>query len=230
MGALVPFGETRLIVAVGNAIDILESKPGGNTLRFGLDFFAYARAQSFAQSQLNIDAADGFFGIHASYSWATKWQIRFRGIHYSAHLVDGHYDIDHFIWLPARIPFPFSRNYVELTLAYQFDQVSRFSRLYIGTGTAIYNNPTSIKSLLAHAGMEIVSSFTPHLYTAYHASLLGIPTYNVSNSVEAGVKFGKWSGMGLRVYVSYANGLGWFGQYYDERKETWGIGAMVDFW
>jgi hypothetical protein len=229
VGAHAVIGETRLIVAIGNSLDILESKPSGDALRFGLDFFAYARAQSFAQGQLNIDAADGFFGLHLTYSLNPQWQFRLRGLHYSAHLVDGHYDTDHNIWLGAT-PFPFSRNFFELTCAHQLALVSQFSRIYGGPGVAVFNKPQGIRYFQAHAGVELVSESSPHFYSAYHASLLGIPTYNISNSVEAGVKFGKWNGMGVRLYLSYVNGLGWFGQYYYERKETWGIGVMVDFW
>jgi hypothetical protein len=69
-----------------------------------------------------------------------------------------------------------------------------------------------------------------NLYLAQHFFLRGIPNYVGTGNTEFGIKLGEWARTGLRIYLSYYNGLDVFSQYYDVRRESWGIGFAFDFW
>jgi hypothetical protein len=92
-----------------------------------------------------------------------------------------------------------------------------------------FNKPKSIRALTSHWGIELAFPSSPHWYCAYHGSLLGIPTYVVSNTIETGMKLGNWNGKGLRIYLAHFGGLGWYGQYYDERRDFFGGGIALDY-
>ena len=67
MGLSQEIGNTRMKVAIGNALDVYEYRTGTDTLRASALFFAYALANDHRGYRLKIDAADGFFGIGFSY-------------------------------------------------------------------------------------------------------------------------------------------------------------------
>ncbi len=229
MGLLQEFGSSRLRVQIGNAVDIAAWAMGGDTLRIGADFFASALSSSFGDYRFKIDAADGLFGVHLTYRFGPRWSARFRALHYSAHLVDGHFDTDRQAWNTDRLPFPFSRNFGELALACRPSPLL-LHRLYAGFSVSVFNKPRSIRPVTGLWGAELATGPGPHWYLAYHGSLLGIPAYVVSNTVEAGVKLGRWDGAGLRIFFAYHGGLEWYGQYYDQRRDFFGGGIALDYW
>ena len=110
MGLQQDIGSSNMTVAVGNITDIVQYAHAGDTVRWGADFFVYALSDDYRGYRLKIAAADGFFGMHITYNNNSPWSFRFRALHYSAHLVDGHYDSDNLTWKDGLIPFPFSRN------------------------------------------------------------------------------------------------------------------------
>ncbi len=148
--------------------------------------------------------------------------------HYSAHLVDGRFNTDRQVWTTDRLPFPFSRNFGELTLAYRFSTLS-LHRLYAGLGASVFTKPRSIRAGTALYGIELASDSAPHLYCAYHGSLLGIPAYVVSHSLETGLKVGTWNKAGIRIFLAYHTGLEWYGQYYNLRSDFFGGGLALDY-
>ena len=59
---------------------------------------------------------------------------------------------------------------------------------------------------------------------------MGTPTFIGSNALEAGVKFGEWTGSGARLFLVYQNGWDNFGEYYNVRREAVSAGFSFDFW
>ena len=228
VGLLQELGNSNIHVQIGNALDFVTWVWGTDTLGIGADFFAYALAATFGEYRFKIDAADGFFGIHMSYNHNPRWSARFRVLHYSAHLVDGRFDTDHSVWTQDRLPFPFSRNFGECTVAFRPSPLSPH-RFYAGFGLSVFNRPRAIRAFTSHWGIELAVPSNPHWYCAYHGSLLGIPTYVVSNTLESGMKLGNWNGKGLRIYLAHFGGLAWYGQYYDERRDYFGAGIALDY-
>jgi hypothetical protein len=229
MGMQQEIGSSAMKVAVGNAVELFEHHSSNDTLRCNLLFFVYALANDYRGFRLKIDAADGFFGLGFSYHTSSPLSFRFRMIHLSAHLVDGHYNDATAQWRDNKIPFPFSRNYGEVVAAYSSSMRVFPYRLYAGMSYAPIIKPKEIRAFSALAGWELHSPGATHAYIAHHFSLLGTPTYIGSNTIEGGVKFGNASGRGIRVFLVYQNGWDNFCEYYNERKEFVGAGFAVEF-
>jgi hypothetical protein len=229
IGITQEIGNSRMKVAIGNALDVYEYRSGTDTLRASALFFAYALANDHQGYRLKIDAADGFFGIGFSYTMASPWSVRLRILHLSAHLVDGHYNDEQEQWRDGKLPFPFSRNYGELIAACQYDASGYTLRPYAGVAYAAIVKPAAIRKWTAIAGWEVHGPGTAHLYVAHHFTLMGTPTVIGSNTVEAGIKFGGWNARGLRLFLSYQNGWDNFGEYYNVRREAVAGGFAFDF-
>ena len=230
MGLEQQLGSSVLRVGIGNSVDLIEYRHASDTLRWGADFFSFSLASTIRDVRLKIDAADGFFGVHVAWTNDSPWMIRFRAIHQSAHLVDGHYNSETGAWDNNRQPIPFSRNYGDIVGAYRADSRGIELRVYAGPNFAVYNNPKDIRRLGGVLGCEAHTRWSTSVYAAFSLSLLGVPVYNGSSTLETGVKFGDWSGRGIRLYLTYYNGLDLFGEYYKERKEFGGIGFAIDVW
>jgi len=230
VGILQEFDSPRMTVAIGNSLDAVQFAGATDTVRFGIDFFAFALASDYSGYRLKIGAADGFFGIHASFHTHSPLRFRFRALHFSAHMVDGLYDQETNAWKDGMEPFPFSRNYGELLASWDLYPGSLTGRVYAGGSYAVVMKPSAIRRFSALAGAEVSTSGSPHLYAAYNGTLLGVPAYVWSSTVEVGVKFGTWNRRGLRIHLMYQNGLNWFGEFYSERKEFVAIGFTFDFW
>jgi hypothetical protein len=230
MGIQQEIGKSRMKVGIGNALDVLEYRRGNDTVRASVLFFAYALANDYRGYRLKIDAADGFFGLGFSYHTNSPLSFRFRILHLSAHLVDGHYNDELQMWRDGRMPFPFSRNYGDLTAAYAGALGQYPTRLYVGLSYAPIVKPQEIRKWTTFVGCELRTPGSTHEYIAYHFTLMGTPTVIGSNSLEAGVKFGEWQHRGARLFLTYQNGWDNFGEYYNLRHEAVALGFAFDFW
>ena len=166
-------------------------------------------------------------------------------LHLSAHFVDGHYDLQTNGWRDGKSPIPFTRDFGELLGAYEFQAGSAEEfwgsvhvMIYLGIGYAAKVRPDELRRTSFVQGLEIRTSDPLgtffgkpwNIYLAYNFSLTGIPGYIGSKNIESGIKLGEWSGTGIRIYLSYYNGLDVFSQYFNIRREHWGVGFTFDFW
>jgi hypothetical protein len=224
------FGSSRLDVSIGNSLDVVRWVRQEFTIAWGADFFAFALANDYRGYRLKIDAADGFFGMHASLYSASGWQLRFRVLHFSAHLVDGHYDVSTDTWRNNVKPFPFSRNFGEMVAARTYQLGSFGGRGYAGFTYAPIVRPRSIRACSLLGGLELHTETSPHWYGAVHFSLFGIPSYVATWTMQGGVKFGRWNTSGIRLFVACTTGLDPFGEYYNARLQSASVGFAFDFW
>ncbi|MCB0747265.1 MAG: hypothetical protein KDC90_07355, partial [Ignavibacteriae bacterium] len=94
----------NLKVDIGNNIDLFAFNfpLSKSKITLSIEFMAYALSTNYEQKRLQIDALDGFFGGNVVFSKNYndgKLISRFRIIHNSAHLVDGHYDDQNDEWM-----------------------------------------------------------------------------------------------------------------------------------
>ena len=238
-------GTSKLKLDIGASVDMLEFQPSSDStdrIRIGVEFFTYALATNSEGLRLQIDAVDGYFGGHVAYRSdfddVTRFILRLRLLHISAHFLDGHYNNLTNSWKDNRDPIPFTRDFGELMAMYDFRLGALNCKLYGGFNYATLVRPTNINRFEADAGIEFHSSDVLksvfgkpfNVYLADNFGLRGIPSYIGTNNLEFGVKFGAWSATGLKIYFSYYNGLDVYSQYYDVRRENWGIGVAFYFW
>lgn len=238
-------GSSKLKLDIGASIDMLEFRPGSDSterFRLGIDFFTYALSTNSEGLRLQIDAVDGYFGGHIAYisdiGGASRFALRLRLLHLSAHFIDGHYNNATQTWKDNRAPIPFTRDFGELIGMYDFALGRVNTKVYSGFSYATLIRPTDIKRFEAYGGFELhtagitgtVFNRPFNLFLADHVLLRGIPSYVGTNNLELGVKFGEWHSTGLKIHFSYYNGMDVFSQYYDVRREGFGIGFAFDFW
>lgn len=244
VGVRKEIGSSRLKLDIGSTMDLVEytiSTGQSKRLRAGIDFFTYALSTSAQGLRLQIDAVDGFFGGHISFQSAdadSRFSLRLRILHLSAHFIDGHFDNATGTWKNGIEPIPFTKDFGELTAAYETDLSPVGIRFYTGISYATLIRPTEIKRTSTIHGVEIHTLNWPGpvfgrpfcLFAADNLSLVGIPSYVGTNNVEFGMKFGEWSASGVRLYISYYSGLTVFSQYYNIRDSQWGLGFAFDMW
>lgn len=233
---------SRLKLDIGSTLDMLEYRiDKGKEFRLGVDFFLYALTTNAQGLRLQVDAADGYFGGHVTYraeEAGDVFALRLRLLHLSAHFLDGHFDNGTGQWRDGRSPLPFTRDFGELLCRYEWGASSIVFLVYSGISYATLVRPVEIERVATLHGVEAhTASLTGpvfmrpcNAYIAVNLSLTGIPAYVGTTSVETGFKFGEWSGNGLRLYLSFYNGLSVFSQYYDVRESQWGVGFAIDFW
>ncbi|MBA4250999.1 MAG: hypothetical protein C0425_05520 [Chlorobiaceae bacterium] len=244
LGILYYPGNANLKVDIGNSMDLfaIHFPDDKSKLTFGVEFMAYASVIGYQQLRLQIDAIDGFFGGSAAYSKLMNdnlFQIRFRIIHNSAHLVDGNWWATEHprTWRKPGGPIPFTRDFGELIFANNQEFLNSNFRYYLGGAYAVLVRPKEIKRFSALTGLEIHSekllpkllSKPTNIFFAYHLNVAGYPKYTGTNQIQLGIKFGEWQTKGVAFYTSYFSGNNMISEYYNERVNQFGIGFRVDF-
>ena len=234
-------GTSRLKLDIGSSIDFLEYRPdtAGGQFRVGADFFTYALTTSAEGLRLQVDAVDGYFGGHIVYAApGGGLHIRLRLLHESGHLIDGHWNHLTLRWIDNKIPIPYTRDFGELLGYRAWNGEAVSLGVYSGFSYATLARPDNLARWATLHGLEIhttgltgpVGGRPFSLYAADNLAFSGIPAYSGTNSLEAGVKFGEWSGGGIRLYLSYYHGLELFSQYYYVKTDQWGLGFAFDAW
>ncbi len=244
MGLLYYTANSNLKVDIGNSVDVLgfNFPSSKSRITVGAEFMAYAYVTSYLAYRLQIDAVDGFFGGNVVYSKQLeggRFVARFRYIHSSAHLVDGHWDNSTGEWINNENPIAYGNNYGELVLAKEDNYGWSFLRYYGGLSisTGKKTGGRQLNRILYKAGAEYsfpnlfgkVFSKDENIFLAFNFDVKGIPEYIINQNYLVGIKFGKWEGKGLVFYASYYNGGDVFNQYFNQRVSRFGLGFMFDF-
>ncbi|MBK8946811.1 MAG: hypothetical protein IPM32_16295 [Ignavibacteriae bacterium] len=230
----------NLKVDIGNNIDLIAFYFPNSKLTFSIEFMAYALSTNYAEKRLQIDALDGFFGGNMAFSKNYengKLISRFRIIHNSAHLVDGHFDSDKNQWMNNDKPIPFTKDFGELLLGYQFLENFGTLRTYSAISYSTLIRPKILEKWNSYFGFEISSNkildkFLEkdlNIFFATHFSLEGNPKYQLNYNNLLGAKFGIWDEKGIVFYLSYFYGSNPFSEYYSNRVSQFGIGFYIDF-
>lgn len=243
-GLLRELSSSRLGLEIGTAFDLLQwnlSGDGKKRLRVGADFFAHALTRSAEGLRLQVDAVDGEFGGHITIRLEAERGfsvLRLRLMHLSGHFADGHVDYATRWWRDGRGPIPFTRDYGELLGAYGFCLPSFTLMPYAAINYGTLVRPVTIRRFAYLAGAEAHSSdnlirvfgqpFVP--FGALNLSLYGIPKYAGTTTLVAGGKFGRWEGVGVKIYARYIAGPDIYTQYYDVRRSSVGLGFSLDVW
>ncbi len=243
MGLLYYTANRNMKVDIGNSFDLLEfNLSNQENITIGAEFMAYAYVTDYLQYRLQIDAIDGFFGGNIIYSREVnngRWIGRFRYIHNSSHLVDGHWNSVTNKWINNIKPTAFGNNYADILLARELGFYKYAFRYYGGMSlsTGMDTKTKLLKRFSYKSGFEFaIKNFfgnflnrNENIFFAVNVDLKGIPKYILNQHYVAGIKLGNWDGKGFSFYFSYYNGGDIFNQYFQTRISRFGIGFTFDF-
>jgi hypothetical protein len=225
------FGEKKIRLDAGLTSDIYQVQKGNSTLSFGADIFTFTRLRSEDNFRFPVETIDYFFGINSGYKIIQDNQtygFRIRLSHISAHLVDGSYDGQNSVWRNGRVPFVYSREFIE---ALPFYAINTF-RVYGGFTYLFHRIPTTIGKEIYQAGFDYYmvnlagNNVTPFLADDFKLS--EIAKYTGNNIFEAGIKFGSYDGKGFSILLSYTSGKSIHGLYYDLNENYASLGFNFD--
>ncbi len=240
-GTMLYLKNLNLKVDIGNSIDIIKFYNNNNEIiTAGIDFMAYALANSYAGHRLQIDALDGFFGGNIAFTKGKKNNrllLRIRYVHNSSHFADGHYDLSKNKWIDNKTPIPFTRNFLELLIGREERLSSSYLRYYAIFNYSFLVRPSLLKRPAAQTGFELgvpvnklrFLNQPATLFLAFNVSLKGIPYYYLSKYLMAGIKLGDWFAKGVNFYVSYYSGKNFFNEYFRESVQLFSIGFLIDY-
>jgi hypothetical protein len=233
IGVRKPLKGQDLHVDIGNTISLAGRtiNPGGH-LSLGLTFFGYGFATTIEDKRLKIGALDGFFGVFALYSShinTSRWFLRLRVLHHSAHLVDGKFNTESGSWIDDKLPRAITRDQLELTSFHTLGQ-TRFAVGFVG---AWLTRPEEFSSWMVLLNAEHKLYNHPSqkytLFAANNVRMEHIHSTVLSNTFQAGIKFGEWNGKGLQLYFEYFSGYNFFAEYFDQKLDYTSFGFTVDF-
>jgi hypothetical protein len=222
--------DNRLRLDIGNSVDLVQYlfDAPQRRIAIGSDFFTYTLLSGEKNFHFPVDAVDYLFGFNASYVDTMQdgiFSTRLRLSHISAHFVDGHFDGGTGVWKDGLNPRVYSREFLELTCAYE--PVSAV-RGYIGFMYLWHVDPTTLPTTLAYAGAEYHQPITDVLdgYAAYQFTVTGV---RPRHEFQTGMKLGQWNGRGTKFFFLYHRGNSIHGEYHDRPDEYSGLGFNIDF-
>ncbi len=225
------FGEQKIRLDAGLSSDVYQVQNGNSTLSFGADVFTFTRLRSENNFRFPVETIDYFFGFNSGYKIVNgnnEYGFRIRLSHISAHLVDGSYDGQNSVWRNGRVPFVYSREFIE---ALPFYSINSF-RVYGGFTYLFHRIPDTIGRGIYELGFDyylrnyVSESITPFLADDFKISQ--IDKYFGNNVFNAGIKFGHYDGKGFSLIFSYISGKSIHGLFYDVNENYASVGFNFD--
>lgn len=225
---------------IGTSADIYQNKE--KTFAVGVDFATFSLLNTADNFKFPVDTIDYLFGINAT--WKTpvdtgslpfdELTARLRLSHISSHFEDGHTD-ENGDWIqegPFEIPFTYSREFVNLTVALSSPE---HHRIYAGYQYLYHSIPDNISPHSFQVGAEV--STPGNTYLAADFKLLPVwkggedgetEGYRGTWNLQAGIRL---SALGLdrvRLAYNYFSGMSRHGMYFYRPESHSTIGMIVD--
>jgi Protein of unknown function (DUF1207) len=236
VGILERMNHEALRLDIGNSIDLVQYRhpTTGGAIAMGVDFFTYTKLRSETNFHFPVDAIDYLFGVNFSGvlpTLAGPLETRLRISHISAHMADGHFEWTYWKWRDGRNPQIYSREFVDLVIAWEPSTFSRNARCYIGSISVFHIDPSTLPKQSWYGGIEYHRSVAEavHLYASYQPSLINIDGWSVRHEAQTGVKVGQWNGRGVNVYYGFFSGKSIHGEYFDVDEEYTALGINFEF-
>jgi hypothetical protein len=226
-GFLLAVGQDKVRLDISTSRDIIHWYDDDESISIGADLFTFTRLRSSDNFKFPVETVDYLFGFNVGYKKKIceyEYGLRFRLSHISAHLVDGQFDNGSVSWRNNRLPFVFSKEFVELFPYFKVNSL----RVYAGLTYIFHVIPEEIKKGIYQVGFDYYATqlgtdlITP--FAAYDFKLSGNEKYVGNNIISAGVKFGKWDKKGFSIYYTYISGKSIHGEFFDINENYSNIG------
>ncbi len=224
IGSFYQFSDEKLRLDIGTSIDLFDFNIEQNKFSVGADFFTYTRLRSEGNFKFPVETTDFFFGVNLNWLSDKNLSGRLRIAHISSHLSDG-YAKDSIFFKP---PYVFSREFVNLIVAYQFDDI----RPYVGINCVFSTQPKDVSTFNPELGFDYEKRLCNllSLVCGYDFKLIGIDEqYKPMNSAQMGLKLHTSEKVGLLVSLYYYDGRSFHGLFYKDMDSYIGLGFQVVF-
>lgn len=228
VGATYNFDDNKLRLDIGTSIDLTDFKfKDSSEIRIGGDFFTYTRLRSQSNFKFPVETSDYFFGVNSTIKtklFDKEVFGRVRIAHISSHLVDGMSDEGKF----ERMPFIYSREFIDLTLAANFNCI----RVYGGFTFVFSTRPANVTKINPEFGFDFEPAINPWLnvYGGYDFKLSGDRGVATGiNAAQIGLKFKTSEKTGLSLSYYFYSGKSMHGMYYFEKDFYNGLGFQLLF-
>lgn len=216
------------VAAFGERLNIFRYSPFGENEGFqiGLDA-GIVSLFNFESSSINLINADYYGGIPISWRYK-NWSMRLRPYHQSSHLGD-----EFLLTTPVN---RINLSYEAIDFLNSFDW--KTLRFYAGPEFLMRREPVNLDRWMIHGGVEWVGS-SPLFGRAYPQIAVDLKSYEehnffVNTSAKAGISFRKSAArfqterkiaLNMEFYYGYSP----YGQFYNEKLLTAGLGASFGF-
>jgi hypothetical protein len=225
------FASSKIRLDIAYSPDFLLLKSSDNSFSLGADFHAFGLL--FNESEkiiLQVDAIDAIFGGH--FSWRKEFDSytissRFRILHLSSHLVDGHYNLENGYWKNNKSPMPFGREYADFSACLEYNNF----RFNIGSDFIFRQRPDVLTEINPETSAEYRLKDCPgkgsYLYLSGTIKLSGVHDARYLNkTVTGGVSFN--INKPIDLFLLFYSGLNYYGEYYAETLRYFGIGFNLE--
>lgn len=229
VGCLFNSKDEKLRLDIGTSIDLLAiNSTKSHPIRVGADFFTFTRLRSVGKMKFPVETSDYFFGINVTgktYLFEKPLFLRVRAAHISSHLVDG-LAVDSVF---TKMPFVFSREFIDFAAALQFKPV----RIYAGLNYVFSTKPKDISPLIPQAGFDFEQKFNSwlSLVGGYDFKLPGIDgVYTAVHTGQLGLFFKTDDYLGVLLNFNAFKGKSIHGMFYNTEETFFGFGFQLYFY
>jgi len=228
--------ENHLRLDIGANLDLFQ-KNLNNSLQYGIgtEFFTYTQLRSESNFKFPVETIDYYFGANLSFIYPLKnynIQSRLRVGHISTHLADG-YENNSYIVLDGEpvvlFPKTYSREFIDLTIAVD----SRNFRPYIGVIYNFHKIPTILNMFIPQVGFDADIKINEWLkavsgldfkLNGYDGKMKGM------TNLLLGLEFRTSENRGILLKCEYFNGENYYGQFYNQKLDYFGLGFQFNYY
>jgi hypothetical protein len=223
IGSVFTNSEKKLRLDIGGNYDFWQ-KQLNEKIRIGtgVEFYTYTRLRSEGRLKFPVETTDFYFGLNLSaIKEFQKFDLesRLRLGHISTHLSDGFSKNSTFY----QAPFVYSKEFFDLTVAIRKGSF----RPYIGAIINFSKQPKNLNLFVPQIGIEFDKKIyrNIHFLAALDHKLNGYDNkYLGMNTVTSGLEFRTAQNRGILLKVEYYAGQDYYGQFFKERLEYFGVG------
>ncbi len=193
-----------------------------NSLAFGVEFFNWSLLNREKQFKFPVMAVDYFFGgyfVFYHMSRKLDWVNRIRISHISTHLSDGSFDKSQYQWINNKLPFTYSREFLQWTSAFIYRNLNfYFDAIYL-----FHSIPKWKYNSIIGIGTEAIVIGFPKLHTGLFTGFdlkfqkIKSNKFETDKNFSAGFIIGDRTKTHLRLAYQYYDGYNFHGQYFSEK-------------
>jgi len=227
IGSVINLSEENLRLDIGASFDLYRNNLSDETtLSIGGDFFTYTRLRSEKNFKFPVETSDYYFGVNSSLkfnAFGQDFASRLRVAHISSHLVDGYSSGGEFF----KMPFVYSREFADLSLAYIRESEFIDYRIYGGAVYVFSTTPDDVNEFLPYLGADFTKKIIKFVELSGGLDIRAgeVGRTNLAAQIGINLKFFKDFGLFLGYYKYHGSSM--HGMFYKENDNYDGIGFQI---